>query len=344
MATAEDARGCRQPSIAELFAADAGRGQSSRQQRRRADARFLTPARQRGRCSQAWRSWRTRSVCASASPACIAATSPTHRRATGAAYGAAARGRAACRRGAWRTRAHARFRRSCAQWRRARQRWRAASSWWSTSASVARIWGRPWRWKHCVHSRGGAPRVAFVSNIDGCRLADVLADADPRRTLFIVCSKTFTTLETRTNAEAARRWLAERAGRAGRAGAFRGRLHQCRGDGCVRHPSGLPLHDVGLGGRALFDVVLDRRVAGHRHRRTQFPRVPRRRRGHGRAFPRRAVGSTTCRHCMGLHGRLEHQVPAPADAGRAALRRPARAFPRLPAAARHGEQRQERAR
>jgi glucose-6-phosphate isomerase len=55
----------------------------------------------------------------------------------------------------------------------------------------------------------GAPRIAFVSNLDGCRLADVLAAANPRRTLFIVCSKTFTTLETRTNADAARKWLSE---------------------------------------------------------------------------------------------------------------------------------------
>jgi glucose-6-phosphate isomerase len=54
----------------------------------------------------------------------------------------------------------------------------------------------------------GAPRIAFVSNVDGCRLADVLAQADPARTLFIVCSKTFTTLETRTNANTARAWLA----------------------------------------------------------------------------------------------------------------------------------------
>jgi glucose-6-phosphate isomerase len=58
----------------------------------------------------------------------------------------------------------------------------------------------------------GAPRVAFVSNIDGSRLADVLAAANPRRTLFIICSKTFTTLETRTNADAARRWLAAELG------------------------------------------------------------------------------------------------------------------------------------
>ncbi len=57
-----------------------------------------------------------------------------------------------------------------------------------------------------------APRMAFVSNVDGCRLADTLASADPRRTLFIVCSKTFTTLETRTNAETARRWIVDRLG------------------------------------------------------------------------------------------------------------------------------------
>ena len=53
----------------------------------------------------------------------------------------------------------------------------------------------------------GAPRVAFVSNVDGCQLADALAGADPARTLFIICSKTFTTLETRSNALAARAWL-----------------------------------------------------------------------------------------------------------------------------------------
>ncbi|MGH8258139.1 MAG: glucose-6-phosphate isomerase, partial [Steroidobacteraceae bacterium] len=58
----------------------------------------------------------------------------------------------------------------------------------------------------------GGPRLAFVSNIDGCHLADVLADADPATTLFIVASKTFTTLETLTNARTARAWLAGRLG------------------------------------------------------------------------------------------------------------------------------------
>src|SRR5207244_13294748 len=58
----------------------------------------------------------------------------------------------------------------------------------------------------------GAPRCAFVSNIDGVHLADVLRDADPGTTLFMVSSKTFTTLETLTNARTARAWLAGKLG------------------------------------------------------------------------------------------------------------------------------------
>jgi glucose-6-phosphate isomerase len=58
----------------------------------------------------------------------------------------------------------------------------------------------------------GAPRCEFVSNIDGVYLAQVLEAADPATTLFIVCSKTFTTLETLTNARTARAWLVERIG------------------------------------------------------------------------------------------------------------------------------------
>ena len=58
----------------------------------------------------------------------------------------------------------------------------------------------------------GGPRIGFVSNVDGCQLADLLGDADPARTLFIICSKTFTTQETRSNALAARTWLRARLG------------------------------------------------------------------------------------------------------------------------------------
>jgi glucose-6-phosphate isomerase len=47
----------------------------------------------------------------------------------------------------------------------------------------------------------------FVSNVDGTDLVEATRDLDPGETLFIVSSKTFTTLETMTNAESARQWL-----------------------------------------------------------------------------------------------------------------------------------------
>jgi len=49
--------------------------------------------------------------------------------------------------------------------------------------------------------------IRFVSNIDGSDVADALRGLDPATTLFVVCSKTFTTLETLTNARAAREWI-----------------------------------------------------------------------------------------------------------------------------------------
>jgi glucose-6-phosphate isomerase len=52
-----------------------------------------------------------------------------------------------------------------------------------------------------------APRVHFVANIDPRDLDDSLAALDPASTLFVICSKSFTTEETRHNALAARRWL-----------------------------------------------------------------------------------------------------------------------------------------
>ncbi|WP_067468258.1 glucose-6-phosphate isomerase [Actinomadura macra] len=52
----------------------------------------------------------------------------------------------------------------------------------------------------------------FVSNIDPADIAGTLADLDPERTLFVISSKTFGTLETLTNAKVARQWLVERLG------------------------------------------------------------------------------------------------------------------------------------
>ncbi len=56
------------------------------------------------------------------------------------------------------------------------------------------------------------PRLCFVSNVDGAHLTDELRSLSPERTLVIVASKTFTTLETMANARSARAWLAEALG------------------------------------------------------------------------------------------------------------------------------------
>ena len=50
-------------------------------------------------------------------------------------------------------------------------------------------------------------RFRFVSNVDGADIREAIIDLDPAETLFIVASKTFTTLETLTNAQTARDWL-----------------------------------------------------------------------------------------------------------------------------------------
>ena len=56
------------------------------------------------------------------------------------------------------------------------------------------------------------PRTHFVSNIDGAHWHDTARNLDPATTLVIVASKTFTTVETMTNALTARRWLVEALG------------------------------------------------------------------------------------------------------------------------------------
>jgi glucose-6-phosphate isomerase len=52
----------------------------------------------------------------------------------------------------------------------------------------------------------------FISNVDGTDFAETVRDLDPEETLFIICSKTFTTLETMTNARSARSWSLQKLG------------------------------------------------------------------------------------------------------------------------------------
>ena len=58
------------------------------------------------------------------------------------------------------------------------------------------------------------PRSHFVSNIDSAHIADILKLVSPETTLFIIASKTFTTIETMTNAQTARKFIADALGEA----------------------------------------------------------------------------------------------------------------------------------
>jgi glucose-6-phosphate isomerase len=58
------------------------------------------------------------------------------------------------------------------------------------------------------------PRLHFVSNVDGAHIHDTLEGLDPATTLFLVASKTFTTIETMTNAGTARSWIVAALGEA----------------------------------------------------------------------------------------------------------------------------------
>ncbi|MEW7007138.1 glucose-6-phosphate isomerase [Lentilitoribacter sp. EG35] len=56
------------------------------------------------------------------------------------------------------------------------------------------------------------PVAHFVSNVDGAHIADTLEKLSPENTLVIIASKTFTTIETMTNAQTARKWISDALG------------------------------------------------------------------------------------------------------------------------------------
>jgi glucose-6-phosphate isomerase len=58
------------------------------------------------------------------------------------------------------------------------------------------------------------PKLHYVSNVDGAHIADTLRSLNAETTLFIIASKTFTTIETMTNAKTARAWIVEKLGEA----------------------------------------------------------------------------------------------------------------------------------
>ena len=120
------------------------------------------------------------------------------------------------------------------------------------------------------HYSERAMTFRFTSNIDGTDFVEATHDLDPAETLFIVSSKTFTTLETMTNALTAREWLLRgtRRRRAVDRQAFRRSVDQCRGSLEIRHRHREHVRLLGLGRRPLLDGLRDRSVndAGDRAR------------------------------------------------------------------------------
>ena len=180
----------------------------------------------------------------------------------------------------------------------------------------------------------------FVSNVDGTDFAEKTHDLDPAETLFIVSSKTFTTLETMTNARHRAGLVAGRAGRRGRGGqAFRRGLHQRRRGQQVRHRHRQHVRLLELGRRPVLDGVGDRPVHHDRDRPGQLRPAAGRLARHRRALPGRAAGAEPA-GADGPADLLVHRVLRRADPGGAAVRPVPEPVPGLPAAADHGVQRQ----
>ena len=182
--------------------------------------------------------------------------------------------------------------------------------------------------------------VRFVSNIDGTDFWEATRDLDPAETLFVVVSKTFTTLETMTNARTAKAWTLDALGDDGGGGQpLRRRVHEPRRGRQVRHRPRQHVRVLGLGRRPLLVRLGGRAVADDRHRarpvRRDAGRLPR----HRRALPHRADRAEHA-DAHGPDRHLVRRLLRGRDPGRAALRPVPGQAPGLPAAARHGEQRQ----
>ncbi len=144
----------------------------------------------------------------------------------------------------------------------------------------------------------------FVSNVDGADLHEAVRDLDPAETLFIIASKTFTTIETITNATSARNWLL--AGLGGDESAvakhFVALSTNAEKVADVRHRRGQHVRVLGLGRRTLLLRLGDRPVADDRHRPGPLPRDARRLPPGRRALPHARRRRTTRRCCWACWG------------------------------------------
>ena len=131
----------------------------------------------------------------------------------------------------------------------------------------------------------------FVSNVDGTDFVEATRDLDPAETLFIVCSKTFTTLGDADQRARRARLVSWRSS----ATSAPWRRHfvavstNAEDVAEVRHRYRQHVRLLGLGRRSLLDGFGDRPVDHARDRAGELPRHARRLPRDGRAFPQRAV-------------------------------------------------------
>ena len=190
----------------------------------------------------------------------------------------------------------------------------------------------------------------FVSNVDATDFVEATRDLDPEETLFIVSSKTFTTVETMTNARSAREWLLAGLGRGeGSAVATRRRSpstsSRSRPTRSWSSQFGIDTENMfgfwdWVGGRYSMDsaIGLSTMLAiGPEHFARAARRLPRDR----RALPHRPVRAEPAR-ADGPAVPLVRQLLRRRDARGDALRPVPEALPRVPAAADDGVKRQAR--
>jgi len=181
----------------------------------------------------------------------------------------------------------------------------------------------------------------FVSNVDGTDFEEATRDLDPEETLFIICSKTFTTLETLTNAHAARAWNLRKLGDDRAVQALRRRICQRRRRLPIRHRYREYVRLLGLGRRALLHGLGNRAVDHDCHRTGELLCDARRLSRDGSALPQRAIRAEFARAHGNADG-MEQQLLRCADGRGTALRALSQTLSRLPAATDNGEQRQTR--
>ncbi len=182
----------------------------------------------------------------------------------------------------------------------------------------------------------------FVSNVDSTDFVEATRDLAAEETLFIVSSKTFTTLETMTNAHSARDWalaaLGDEAAVAKHFVAVSTNADEVAEFGI---DTGQHVRLLGLGRRPLLDGLGDRALDDARDRPGALPRAARRLPRDGRALPHDAARAEPA----GAHGparRLVRRLLRRPDGRRDALRAVPEALPRLPPAADDGVERQAR--